>query len=180
MVFCQSLGLAPTSSTTSTLALGDALAVTLLHARGFTSEDFALSHPAGALGKKLLTQVQDLMYGDSKTLPTVNEQATLEQALYAMTSGRLGMTVVVNDNEQVQGIFTDGDLRRGLAKNIDLHSKIIDIMTRSPKTVNKEMRASDALTLMNKMKVNQLLILDDNQQLEGVISLHDLVQAGVN
>ncbi len=173
------LGLAPTSSTTATLVLGDALAVTLLHARGFTSEDFALSHPAGTLGKKLLTKVQDLMYDDKSKLPTINEQSTLEQALYEMTSGRLGMTVITNDNAQVIGIFTDGDLRRGLAKNIDLQAKISDIMTKSPKTVDKHMRASDALTLMNQQKVNQLLILTHDGQLEGIISLHDLIQAGV-
>ncbi len=174
------LGLAPTSSTTATLVLGDALAVALLHARGFTSEDFALSHPAGALGKKLLTKVEDLMYADNERFPKITTQATLEQALFTMTSGRLGMTVVVDDNDKVIGIFTDGDLRRGFRKNIDLQSNISDVMTKNPKTIDKNMRASDALTFMNDKKINQLLILTEDKKLEGIISLHDLLQAGVS
>ncbi|MBS9779514.1 MAG: KpsF/GutQ family sugar-phosphate isomerase [Moraxellaceae bacterium] len=174
------LGLAPTSSTTATLVLGDALAVALLHARGFTSEDFAMSHPAGALGKKLLTKVEDLMYADNEKFPKVTEQASLEQALFTMTSGRLGMTVVVDNDDKVIGIFTDGDLRRGLKKNIDLQSNITDVMTKNPKTIDKNIRASDALTFMNNNKINQLLILTKDKQLEGIISLHDLLQAGVS
>lgn len=173
------LGLAPTSSTTATLVLGDALAVALLHARGFTSEDFALSHPAGALGKKLLTNVEDLMHSETELLPIVNTNATLEQALFSMTSGRLGMTVIVNDDKKVKGIFTDGDLRRGFEKNISLQTNITDIMTENPKTVPKFTRASDAITLMNKKGINQLLVINEDTELEGIISLHDLLQAGV-
>ncbi len=176
------LGLAPTSSTTATLALGDAIAVALVHARHFTSEDFALSHPAGALGRKLLMRVSDLMHQAEKDLqlPLVNTDTTLHNALFVMTSGRLGMAVVVDDNNKVVGIFTDGDLRRYLEKNIDLETPMSQIMTPNPKQVSKNMRASDALSLMNEKAISQLLIVDDEQQLEGVISIHDLLQAGVS
>ncbi len=171
--------LAPTSSTTATLVLGDALAIALLKARGFTSEDFAMSHPAGTLGKRLLTNVSDLMITDIEAFPKVAENATLEQALFAMTSGRLGMVVVVDADDKVVGIFTDGDLRRGFKKNISLQTNIAEIMSENPKTVNKDKRAFDTLTMMNEMSVNQLLVLDKAGRLEGIISLHDLVNAGV-
>jgi arabinose-5-phosphate isomerase len=173
------LGLAPTSSTTATLALGDALAVALVYARGFTSEDFALSHPAGALGRQLLTQVEDLMHPFSESLPIVKTSAPLHEALFIMTSGRLGMTVVVEDNNKVVGVFTDGDLRRGLEKGIDLATPMQDIMTKDPQGVSKNMRASDALSVMNEKSINQLLILDNDKSLEGIITIHDLLQAGV-
>ncbi len=171
--------LAPTSSTTATLVLGDALAIALLKARGFTSEDFAMSHPAGTLGKRLLTNVSDLMITDVEAFPKVVDNATLEQALFAMTSGRLGMVVVVDADDKVVGIFTDGDLRRGFKKNISLQTNIAEIMSENPKTVNKDKRAFDTLTMMNEMSVNQLLVLDKAGRLEGIISLHDLVNAGV-
>lgn len=171
------LGLAPTSSTTATLALGDALAVALLHARGFTSEDFALSHPAGALGRKLLTRVFDLMH--TEDLPVIKSTLSLYDTLFAMTSGRLGLAVVIDDSDDVVGIFTDGDLRRKLATNVALSTPIEQVMTKNPKCTNKDMRASDALTLMNEYKIGQLLVLD-NQKLLGVISLHDILKAGVN
>lgn len=171
------LGLAPTSSTTATLALGDALAVALLHARGFTSNDFALSHPAGALGRKLLTKVKDLMHTDQ--LPVVNYKATLNETLFVMTSGRLGLAVVVDDNQSVVGIFTDGDLRRKLAKGINLSAIIGDLMTKTPKSIEADVRASDALSIMNDNAISQLLVLQ-NQRLQGVISLHDLLKAGVS
>lgn len=170
------LGLAPTSSTTATLALGDALAVALLDARNFTSNDFALSHPAGALGRKLLTQVQDVMH--TQNLPVVTKETSLNDTLLVMTSGRLGLAVVVDSHDDVVGIFTDGDLRRKLAQNTDLSSKIGDLMTKSPKSTTAQMRASDALTFMNKHSISQLLVLQDNK-LQGVIGLHDLLQAGV-
>lgn len=173
------LGLAPTSSTTATLALGDALAVALLHARNFTSDDFALSHPAGALGRKLLTRVQDLMHTPKEGLPTINYTASLQQALFSMTSGRLGMTVVTDDNNAVQGIFTDGDLRRSLENNIDLASPISEMMTNNPKTVTPSMRASDALSLMNEKSISQLLVKSEEGILEGIITIHDLLKAGV-
>lgn len=176
------LGLAPTSSTTATLALGDAIAVALVHARHFTSEDFALSHPAGALGRKLLMRVSDLMHQAEKDLklPLVSTDTSLHNALFVMTNGRLGMAVVVDDENRVVGIFTDGDLRRCLEKHIDLETPMSKIMTPNPKQVSKTMRASDALSLMNEKAISQLLIVDENQQLEGVISIHDLLHAGVS
>ena len=176
------LGLAPTSSTTATLALGDAMAVVLVHARHFTSEDFALSHPAGALGRKLLMRVSDLMHekNDDFDLPKVSADASLHEALFTMTNGRLGMAVIVDDDDKVVGIFTDGDLRRGLEKQIALSTPMRDIMTANPQQVSMSMRASDALSLMNEKAISQLLIVDDNQQLEGVISIHDLLKAGVS
>ena len=175
------LGLAPTSSTTATLALGDAMAVVLVHARNFTSEDFALSHPAGALGRKLLMRVVDLMHSkeDDYDLPKVSADSSLHEALFTMTNGRLGMTVVVDNEDKVVGIFTDGDLRRGLEKQIALSTPMHDIMTANPQRVNKSMRASDALSLMNEKSISQLLVLNDEQKLEGVITIHDLLQAGV-
>lgn len=173
------LGLAPTSSTTATLVLGDALAVALVHARGFTSEDFALSHPAGALGRKLLMTVGDLMHqGDD--LPVVSVHASLEDALFKMSSGRLGMTVVTDDNGRVVGVFTDGDLRRSLGRNLGLDHNICDIMTNEPKTIEHDTRASDALSIMNEKGISQLLILDDVAHLLGIITIHDLLQAGVS
>ncbi|AWY20508.1 KpsF/GutQ family sugar-phosphate isomerase [Moraxella bovis] len=171
------LGLAPTSSTTATLALGDALAVALLHARGFTSNDFALSHPAGALGRKLLTRVKDVMH--TENLPMVRADTSLDKALLVMTGGRLGLAVVVDECDDVVGIFTDGDLRRKLADNVSLSAPMNTLMTKHPKHTTGEMRASDALTLMNEHAISQLLVLD-NGRLAGVISIHDLLKAGVS
>lgn len=171
------LGLAPTSSTTATLALGDALAVALLHARGFTSHDFALSHPAGALGRRLLTHVSDIMHTDH--LPVVHHQSTLNETLLVMTSGRLGLAVVVDDDSKVVGIFTDGDLRRKLAEHTNLTVEIQTLMTKTPKSVDQQMRASDALSLMNENAISQLLVLKD-RQLIGVISIHDILKAGIS
>ena len=171
------LGLAPTSSTTATLALGDALAVALLHARGFTSHDFALSHPAGALGRRLLTHVSDIMH--TNHLPVVHHQSTLNETLLLMTSGRLGLAVVVDDDSKVVGIFTDGDLRRKLAENTNLTVEIQTLMTKTPKSVDQQMRASDALSLMNENAISQLLVLKD-RQLIGVISIHDILKAGIS
>ena len=171
------LGLAPTSSTTATLALGDALAVALLYARGFTSSDFAMSHPAGALGRKLLTKVSDLMHTDE--LPVVSTHTSLNDTLYVMTRGRLGVAVVTDDDDKVVGIFTDGDLRRKLKDGISLEATIDCLMTRTPKTVPTSMRASDALTLMNDNSIGQLIVLQD-ECLAGVISIYDLIRAGVS
>jgi len=173
------LNLAPTSSTTATLALGDALAVALVHARNFTSEDFALSHPAGALGRQLLTRVEDLMHTSSENLPLVNQQAALNEALFTMTNGRLGMTVVVDDKDKVVGVFTDGDLRRVLEKGIDLATPMREIMTTNPRHVSKTMRASDALSVMNENAISQLLVMDEQGHLDAIITVHDLLQAGV-
>ena len=173
------LNLAPTSSTTATLALGDALAVALVHARNFTSEDFALSHPAGALGRQLLTRVEDLMHTSSENLPSVNQQAALNEALFTMTNGRLGMTVVVDDEDKVVGVFTDGDLRRVLEKGVDLATPMREIMTTNPRHVSKTMRASDALSVMNENAISQLLVMDEQGHLDAIITVHDLLQAGV-
>ena len=171
------LGLAPTSSTTATLALGDALAVALLHARGFTSHDFALSHPAGALGRRLLTRVSDIMHTDH--LPVVHHQSSLNETLLVMTSGRLGLAVVVDDDGKVVGIFTDGDLRRKLAEHTNLTVEIQTLMTKTPKSVDRQMHASDALSLMNENAISQLLVLKD-RQLIGVVSIHDILKAGIS
>ena len=173
------LNLAPTSSTTATLALGDALAVALVHARNFTSEDFALSHPAGALGRQLLTRVEDLMHPSSEHLPIIHQQAPLQDALFTMSAGRLGMTVVTDESEKVVGVFTDGDLRRGLEKGIDLQTPMYDVMVSNPRRISKSMRASDALSVMNENSISQLLIIDDEEHLEAIITVHDLLQAGV-
>ncbi|AMN49459.1 KpsF/GutQ family sugar-phosphate isomerase [Psychrobacter sp. P2G3] len=173
------LNLAPTSSTTATLALGDALAVALVHARNFTSEDFALSHPAGALGRQLLTRVEDLMHSNVENLPLINQKAPLQDALFIMSAGRLGMTVVVDDEKKVVGVFTDGDLRRGLEKGIDLAIPIHDVMSTNPRQVSKTMRASDALSVMNENAISQLLVIDEQERLEAIITVHDLLQAGV-
>lgn len=173
------LNLAPTSSTTATLALGDALAVALVDARHFTSEDFALSHPAGALGRQLLTRVEDLMHAELENLPLINEQAPLQQALFTMSAGRLGMTVVVDDEDKVVGVFTDGDLRRGLEKGVDLQTPMREVMVNNPQCISKSMRASDALSVMNENGISQLLIMDDKGGLEAIITVHDLLQAGV-
>lgn len=169
------LGLAPTSSTTATLALGDALAVALLYARGFTSSDFALSHPAGALGKRLLTTVKDLMHTDN--LPIIDPQQTLNEALFVMTKGRLGLAVVVKDNA-VLGIFTDGDLRRQLAISTDIGIQIGDIMTKNPKYTHQDTKAVDALAQMKECRINQLLVLDDGR-LVGILSVQDLLAFGL-
>ncbi len=173
------LKLAPTSSTTATLALGDALAVALLHARNFTSEDFALSHPAGALGRQLLTRVEDLMHTRSENLPLVSQHSALHDALFTMTNSRLGMTVVTDAEQKVVGIFTDGDLRRVLEKGVDLTIKMSEVMTINPRKVSKNMRASDALSVMNENAISQLLVIDDQEHLSAIITLHDLLQAGV-
>ncbi|MBL1320021.1 MAG: KpsF/GutQ family sugar-phosphate isomerase [Methylophaga sp.] len=173
------LGLAPTSSTTAALVMGDALAIALLEARGFTAEDFALSHPGGNLGRRLLLRVKDIMHsGDS--IPQVKSDALLSDALIEMTKKGLGMTAIVDDNGNMTGIFTDGDLRRVLAQTIDIHtSPIADHMTTKCKTGRPDMLAAEVLAIMQQHKINALLILDDEQSLVGAINMHDLLRAGV-
>lgn len=173
------LGLAPTSSTTATLVMGDALAVTLLKARGFTEKDFAFSHPSGRLGRRLLLEVSDLMHtGDE--IPKVASGVSLSTALLEMSDKRLGMTTITGDNDTLLGIFTDGDLRRTLHKGIDIKSATIDtVMGRQPKTVSKNMLAIDCLHLMEESKITSLVVTDDAQHLCGVIHMHDLLQAGL-
>lgn len=172
------LGLAPTSSTTATLALGDALAIALLYARGFSENDFAMSHPAGALGRKLLTHVQDLMH--TEQLPLVESSTSLNDTLLVMTSGRLGLAVVTEHNTQTEvvGIFTDGDLRRRLAVSPDLTVAIGSIMTTAPKTIAANVKATVALQVMQQHRVNQLLVMDGTRLL-GIVTLQDLMQAGI-
>lgn len=138
-----------------------------------------MSHPAGALGRQLLTKVEDLMHTRSEDLPIVNQQSSLHEALFTMTHGRLGMTVVTDDDSRVVGVFTDGDLRRGLERGIDLATPMADIMTTNPRHVSKTMRASDALSVMNEHAISQLLVMDDAGHLEAIITVHDLLQAGV-
>ncbi|XID75834.1 KpsF/GutQ family sugar-phosphate isomerase [Alkanindiges sp. WGS2144] len=175
------LGLAPTSSTTATLALGDALAVALLEARGFTADDFARSHPAGALGKRLLLHVSDIMHKGNE-LPKTLPSTPLHEALLEMTSKRLGLTAVVDANNHVLGVFTDGDLRRAFEKmsSIEAHTAIEQIMTKTPLTITPDVRAVEALELMNHKKINQFLVVNDNEELIGIITMHDIISAGVN
>lgn len=173
------LGLAPTSSTTATLAMGDALAIALLETRGFTKEDFALSHPGGMLGKRLLLRIDDLMHQD-QALPKVSVDTILKDALFEMTSKGLGMTTIVDDQQQLLGVFTDGDLRRALDKNIDIHTTTIDkVMNKNSKTVSSGTLAIEALELMEQYKITSLIVLNDKQQLVGVIHLHDLLNSGI-
>lgn len=175
------LGLAPTSSTTATLALGDALAVALLDARGFTADDFAMSHPAGALGKRLLLHVKHLMH-TGNDLPKVHPDTPMNKVLYEISNKRLGLTTIVDENETLLGIFTDGDLRRLIDKQqcFDVNQAVSEVMVKNPSTISKEARAVEALEKMNDKKINQFIVVDDANKVIGVISMHDLIQAGVN
>ncbi|MEJ2394449.1 MAG: KpsF/GutQ family sugar-phosphate isomerase [Candidatus Thiodiazotropha sp.] len=173
------LGLAPTSSTTATLVMGDALAVALLQARGFTAEDFALSHPGGSLGRRLLLHVSDIMHSDN-ALPTVTEAATLHDALEMMSEKGLGMTAVIDAEGRLSGVYTDGDLRRTLNKPVDIHQLLVsEVMTRNCKTVPPDMLAAEALQMMDEKKINGLLVVDNQQRLVGAFNMHDLLRAGV-
>jgi len=173
------LGLAPTSSTTVALVLGDALAVALLDARGFTEEDFALSHPGGSLGRRLLLHVKDIMHTGDK-IPQVHENDTLRDALLVMTEKGLGMTAIVDSEQNILGIYTDGDLRRTLDKNIDVHKAAIkDVMTVNCKTTQAHLLAAEALTEMQQNKINAMLVVDENNKLTGALNMHDLLRAGV-
>ena len=173
------LNLAPTASTTATLAMGDALAVALLEARGFTPEDFALSHPGGTLGRRLLLKVRDLMHGGEQ-IPKVGADATLSAALLEMTRKGLGMTAVVDADDRVLGIFTDGDLRRVLDANLDVRtSPITAVMTAGGKRIAAEQLAAEAVHLMEKHRITVLMVLDDENRIAGVLHMHDLLRAGV-
>jgi arabinose-5-phosphate isomerase len=172
------LGLAPTSSTTATLALGDALAVALLGVRGFTDEDFARSHPGGRLGRRLLLHVHDVMV-DENNCPRCRETATLADALMEISSKGLGMVAVENDSGLLVGIFTDGDLRRTLATNADIHTlKIHVIMSKTPTTTEVHELAVNAVSLMQELKITSLPVVD-NGRLKGVVTMHALLAAGV-
>lgn len=173
------LGLAPTSSTTATLVMGDAIAVALLEARGFTADDFARSHPGGRLGRRLLLMIEDVMHTGAE-IPKVSADAPLSAALVEMTRKGLGMTTVVDDRGRLLGIFTDGDLRRAFDRSVDVHGTTIgEIMTRHCKTVNAKMLAAEALQLMEKHKINALPVVDGDGNLVGAFNMHDLLRAGV-
>ena len=173
------LGLAPTSSTTAAMVMGDALAISLLEARGFTAEDFARSHPRGALGRRLLLLISDVMHtGDA--IPAVHEDALLSDALVEMTRKGLGMTAVIDDSVCLKGIFTDGDLRRTLDRGLDVHvTRIGDVMTRECKTCQPEMLAAEALQIMETFKINALLVVDSENRVLGAVNMHDMLRAGV-
>jgi arabinose-5-phosphate isomerase len=173
------LGLAPTSSTTAALALGDALAVALLKARGFSAQDFARSHPGGKLGRRLLVMVSDVMH-TGKELPTVSSTSSLTDALLEMSAKGLGMTAIVDSNRRILGIFTDGDLRRVLADGTDLRSaRIVDLMKRNPKTIDANRLAAEAVQQMETLRINGMLVVDAEDRLIGVFNMHDLLRAGV-
>jgi arabinose-5-phosphate isomerase len=173
------LGLAPTASTTAALAMGDALAVALLETRGFTAEDFARSHPAGSLGRRLLLHLADIMHVD-ETIPQVAQGTVLREALMEMSRKGLGMTAVVDPEGRVAGIFTDGDLRRTLDRSVDIHATPVDlVMTPDPVTCAPEILAAAALQIMESRKINALLAVDGNGRLVGAVNMHDLLRAGV-
>ncbi len=173
------LGLAPTSSTTAALVMGDALAVSLLETRGFTAEDFARSHPAGQLGKRLLLHIQDIMHSGDE-IPLVSADSSLSKAIVEMTKKRLGMVAITDTEMKVQGVFTDGDLRRTLEHAIDPHTTAVgDVMTRDGKTIQSNALAVEAVKMMQQYKIQGLLVVDDNSRLQGVLNFNDLLQAGV-
>lgn len=173
------LNLAPTSSTTASLVLGDALAIALLEARGFTAEDFAFSHPGGALGRRLLLKVENVMHS-GESLPQVTRGTSLRDALLEMTQKGLGMTTVLEADGHLAGIFTDGDLRRALDKGIDVRdARIDDVMTPHGKTIRAEMLAAEALKIMEDNKISALVVVDGNDRPIGAFNLGDLLRAGV-
>jgi len=173
------LQLAPTASTTATLAMGDALAVALLEARGFTAHDFARSHPAGALGRRLLLHIADLMHaGDD--VPKVGADASLGDALLEMSGKRLGMTAITAQDGTLLGLFTDGDLRRTLNSGVDVHTtRIAEVMTRDPITITSTALAAEAMRLMEIHKINALLVVDGEHRVVGALNVHDLLRARV-
>lgn len=173
------LNLAPTASTTAALALGDALAVAVLDARGFSPDDFARSHPGGALGRRLLTHVRDVMRPADR-VPVIAHDAQVGEALLAMTRGGLGMTAVATDGGTIAGIFTDGDLRRSLERGLDLRKqKIGDIMTRNPQSIGPDALAVEAAEMMERLRISQLLVIASDGALAGALNTHDLMQAKV-
>ena len=173
------LGLAPTASTTAALAMGDALAIALLEARGFSAEDFARSHPGGRLGRRLLLHIGDVMHTGTD-VPRVRTGETVSNALVEMTRSRLGMTAVVDAGNHVLGVFTDGDLRRAIEGDVDMkRTRIDDVMTRNCTTVAPETLAAHAVHLMQQRAINSLPVVDDSMRLVGALNMHDLLRAGV-
>jgi arabinose-5-phosphate isomerase len=173
------LGLAPTSSTTAALVMGDALAVSLLEARGFTRDDFALSHPGGSLGRRLLLMVDDLMHAGDE-VPVVPESALISHALLEMTQKKLGMTAIVDADNRVTGIFTDGDLRRMLGRNLDIHkTAITEVMTSNCAVISADILAAEAMQIMERKKINALIVVDQQHRAIGALNMHDLIRAGI-
>ncbi|MCP5207492.1 MAG: KpsF/GutQ family sugar-phosphate isomerase [Hahellaceae bacterium] len=173
------LGLAPTSSTTATLVMGDALAIALLEARGFSEEDFAFSHPGGSLGKRLLLKVKDIMHSGN-LIPKVKTGTPLSQALLEMSKKGLGMTAIVDDQDILKGLFTDGDLRRALDITIDIHNTVIDdVMNKHCTTIEDKILAAEALAIMEGKKINGLIVTDTSNKVIGAMNMHDLLRAGV-
>lgn len=173
------LGLAPTSSTTAALVMGDALAVSLLEARGFTRDDFALSHPGGSLGKRLLLRVRDIMHVGDK-MPSVSKSALITEALLEMTEKKLGMTAIVDADDTVAGIFTDGDLRRMLGRNLDIgKTPVADVMTANCTVITPDILAAEAMEIMERKRINALIVIDEDQRAIGALNMHDLIRAGI-
>ncbi|HKB61060.1 MAG TPA: KpsF/GutQ family sugar-phosphate isomerase [Gallionellaceae bacterium] len=173
------LGLAPTTSTTAALALGDALAVALLDARGFGAEDFARSHPGGALGRRLLTHVRDIMRSGER-IPAVGENASLAEAVLEISRKGLGMTAIVDGEQRVLGIYTDGDLRRTLEKNLDIKSTPVrEVMSKGPRTIGPEALAAEAVQMMDQHNISQMLVVDAGRKLVGAFNIGDLLHAKV-
>ncbi len=173
------LNLAPTSSTTATLAMGDALAMALFQSRGFTQADFARSHPGGKLGRRLLLYVRDIMHTGGN-IPVVTDDASLREALLQMTSKGLGMTGITDQSGRLVGIYTDGDLRRTLNRGIDVYGATIgEVMTRNPKTTRPDMLAAETVQLMRSLNISGLFVVDDDSRVLGALNMHDLLKAGV-
>jgi len=173
------LGVAPTTSTTLTMAMGDALAIALMRKRGFKKEDFASFHPAGALGKRLFIKIKDLMRKDS--LPIIDESKTLNRAIIEMSEGKLGTVLIEDSSKRLVAMLSDGDLRRALMRsNFDLSHRAIDYATKNPKSYqNSELLAIDALKIIEENKIQLLIITDDNLKIVGILHIHDLVEAGI-
>ncbi len=173
------LNLAPTSSTTAALAMGDAIAVCLLHAKGFSEKDFALSHPGGKLGRQLLLEISDIMH-TGKNIPKVLASASLSETLLVMTEKSLGITAIVDNKDIVIGIFTDGDLRRLFEQGVDIRNVLIgDVMTTNCITIKQNILAAEALEIMESKKINALLVSGENGELVGALNMHDLLKAKV-
>lgn len=173
------LGLAPTSSTTAALVMGDALAMALLDRRGFTAKDFALSHPGGTLGRRLLLRVEEIMHKGAD-VPIIQHGANLKDALVRMTEKKLGMTTIVNDAGELLGVFTDGDVRRAFDNNADVHqTQIQDVMSHNPKTIREDILAAEALHIMETYKITSLIVSNQQKQPIGIIHIHDILRAGV-
>lgn len=174
-----SMGLIPTASTTAALAMGDALAIALLEKKGFKEEDFASFHPGGSLGKRLLMKVEDVMHKGDK-IPVVSEDTLMKDAIYEISSKKLGVTIVKDKDDRVLGIITDGDLRRLLVKEVDiLHKRAGEVMTRHPKSIDRDSLAAKAVGVMESHKITSLVVADKKGKIEGIVHLHDLLELGV-